>query len=1005
MASPNHTVVVSVLGLSRLDGENFSSHQGIGKSCLCYRFMYPGYDDYQQDHRSHCSLLALHEFESDVILREHFLYWGSTTRTYDAKGSSEKVHFEVLEYPVFYEDVTDQPFGINSSKKSIRSLDGYMKTVLASTLDSPGKMSYKNRDLICSPQEYGSVAFPLGIGKHRRGYVVVIDVSDNGPTFESRLRLTENMVAHLASRKQKFICAATKRDESFATSLEKLSELARRNKFTLIEVSAKSNVNVSEVFEIVAAKVLGKSVQGLQTQVPLYSDAALKTLSIRDNARQAFRTYLQKRVTVASELLKAIEHTEEYKACVHLHGKFETDKIFAQHVLMLRNDEVSTSTNVLDKVKKRQQFLEAYVAERTDLSPYTKYLKDLIIKICQMCSNKVPILPSSPHTSPERNASTTDLTTIPNLPDHQQNTAGKQNNGDLCIGCGEATQKLDEKDSMDPAADTVKSGAVMNICGGYTITNMTMERNGNLMVLPPVKFQNPQEVYLTLIPNIPSETTSLPPDATIQTTEIYDFISNDAGTQEVDEEDGIYSVIRDCSIDLPPHVSNEDEESILEGQDDDDNYSYVDVCKSHYLKYDIASSNSDEYVPITEIEVCDEDDHQYVTTLEIPGFDTKPVAVPKSQQPAVQFHWRPPQLDPSSAQILQPLAQQGKEEHNNNEQALLIPGNTHLISMNNDAWNDSDEYIAMTGIEYIDKEDDYYVNTSEIVDVDLGPVNASLSHQPSSPLYQRSTPTQQPQEACAQQHQPSAQLQQPSAQEEEEQGNSDKLFLAQGSTTSALSERSANGDIDPEVVTMPGDGGAAARKAMVNDDYLKSVMELGTSKEPPLCVAMQNVTSSVTTVMTENNATNGQVEKPLLAKIRKKLGKETVKASNDHSFITPLAPLDPGHLLTLTPTMTSSKMSPQMNEWEYNYMNSCTLFPIAGLLRPTSLSLTYFPLMVILELPFVVADARELHTYIRVCQYTYAHLSNGDRLATLDMFPLMGIDLFKMPTSPMGINW
>ena len=135
------------------------------------------------------------------------------TRTYDAKGSSEKVHFEVLEYPVFYEDITDQPFGINSSKKSIRSLDGYMKMVLASTLNSPGKMSYKNRDLICSPQEYGSVAFPLEIGKHRRGYVVVINVSDNGPTFESRLRLTEKMVAHLASRKQKFICAATKRDD------------------------------------------------------------------------------------------------------------------------------------------------------------------------------------------------------------------------------------------------------------------------------------------------------------------------------------------------------------------------------------------------------------------------------------------------------------------------------------------------------------------------------------------------------------------------------------------------------------------------------------------------------------------------------------------------------------------------------------------------------------------------------------------------------------------------
>ncbi|KAL5486349.1 hypothetical protein EMCRGX_G018815 [Ephydatia muelleri] len=39
------------------------------------------------------------------------------------------------------------------------------------------------------------------------------------------------------------------------------------------------------------------------------------------------------------------------------------------------------------------------------------------------------------------------------------------------------------------------------------------------------------------------------------------------------------------------------------------------------------------------------------------------------------------------------------------------------------------------------------------------------------------------------------------------------------------------------------------------------------------------------------------------------------------------------------------------------------------------------------------------------CLLLDAHLSDGDRLATLDMFPLMGIDLFKMPTSPMGINW
>ena len=34
------------------------------------------------------------------------------------------------------------------------------------------------------------------------------------------------------------------------------------------------------------------------------------------------------------------------------------------------------------------------------------------------------------------------------------------------------------------------------------------------------------------------------------------------------------------------------------------------------------------------------------------------------------------------------------------------------------------------------------------------------------------------------------------------------------------------------------------------------------------------------------------------------------------------------------------------------------------------------------------------------CILIDAHLSDGDRLATLDMFPLMGIDLFKVSTRP-----
>ena len=370
MAAP--TVIVSVIGLSRLDGENYSAHQGVGKSCLCYRFMYPGYDDYVETHHS---LLALHEFESDVVHRDNFLYWGCTTKDYDTRGSSEKVHFHVLEHTVFYQDITEAPF---ETKKRVSTVEGYIKAAQRrDTLDSPGKISYKNRDLICLPEEYDSMVLPPGIAKHPRGYVVVIDVSESGPNFDRRLQATEKVVAYLTKHKERFLLAATKRDAAFTTSLDKVGDLARAGKYTLVECSAKSNVNVCETFELVAGKVLKKSAPAISSAHALaYQEAALKTLTNRDKARRQFRSYLQKRVVLASERLKSIECTEEYRACTLMHGKFETDKLFTEHVLSVRNVEINSYAGVMDNPDMRQEFLEDYIADRTDLALYSNYLKE-----------------------------------------------------------------------------------------------------------------------------------------------------------------------------------------------------------------------------------------------------------------------------------------------------------------------------------------------------------------------------------------------------------------------------------------------------------------------------------------------------------------------------------------------------------------------------------------------------------------------------------------------------
>ena len=368
MASSNSTVVVSVLGLSRLDGESFSSHQGVGKSSLCYRFMYQGHDDYIED-LDHRSLLALHEFENDVY-RDNFLYWGSKTKTYNTKVSSQKVHFVVLEHTVFYQDITEEPFKI---KTCVWTADGYIKAAMSRDIqESRGKVSYKNSELLCQPQEYKSVLFPFNsIGKHPRGFVLVIDVSDSGPRFDLRLGATERMITQLKKRKSKFVVAATKSDEVCSTSLEKVNELAREGKFHLIECSAKSNVNVNETFELIAAKVFGKSASGLLTHVQLYHDSERKTLNKTNKARSQFSKYLQKRVVQSGVQLKAIECTEEYKACRLMHGKFETDKMFAEHLLLVRNKEFSSYVSVRNTaVNLRKKFLQDYVAERTDLSLY-----------------------------------------------------------------------------------------------------------------------------------------------------------------------------------------------------------------------------------------------------------------------------------------------------------------------------------------------------------------------------------------------------------------------------------------------------------------------------------------------------------------------------------------------------------------------------------------------------------------------------------------------------------
>jgi len=78
MAKKNDTsrwINVSVVGLSGTEKEKGAV--GIGKSCLCNRFMRMLEDDYTVEH---ISVLSQSDFSGSVVNNDHFLYWGDVKK-------------------------------------------------------------------------------------------------------------------------------------------------------------------------------------------------------------------------------------------------------------------------------------------------------------------------------------------------------------------------------------------------------------------------------------------------------------------------------------------------------------------------------------------------------------------------------------------------------------------------------------------------------------------------------------------------------------------------------------------------------------------------------------------------------------------------------------------------------------------------------------------------------------------------------------------------------------
>ena len=133
----SRTFGVAVVGLSG------TGSSGVGKSCLCNRFVRPQQDDYETNH---ISLLSQTDFGGRVVNNDHFLYWGDITKTFD---EGMEYVFRIIEQTEFMDDSSFQAFKCGKT-------DHYAKRCAATKVQSAEKLMYICKDQLgkCLINEY-----------------------------------------------------------------------------------------------------------------------------------------------------------------------------------------------------------------------------------------------------------------------------------------------------------------------------------------------------------------------------------------------------------------------------------------------------------------------------------------------------------------------------------------------------------------------------------------------------------------------------------------------------------------------------------------------------------------------------------------------------------------------------------------------------------------------------------------------------------------------------------
>ncbi|XP_065282190.1 rho GTPase-activating protein 190 isoform X6 [Dermacentor albipictus] len=336
------SLCVAVVGLSGTERDKGPT--GVGKSCLCNRFVRPRADDY---HTDHISVLSQTDFGGRVVNNDHFLYWGEARRPLadatDSAGMPElSVH--VVEQTEFIDDSSFQPFRSGKTET-------YLKRCAALRLCSAEKLMYVCKSQLGIEKEFEQRLMPEG-RLNVDGFVCVYDVSHvPGRPADKQAEFAAALLQTLVRTRKPVVLAATKTDEACEMHLREAERLVARKELRgqvpLVETSAHENVNVDLAFLLVA-QLVDRGAKGASRwggRVPSFLEASRARREALDQATDAFQALVRAQVTDPraqwagwSQRLLGAPECERFCS---LFGRAAARLAFEKHVRRLREEHTA----------------------------------------------------------------------------------------------------------------------------------------------------------------------------------------------------------------------------------------------------------------------------------------------------------------------------------------------------------------------------------------------------------------------------------------------------------------------------------------------------------------------------------------------------------------------------------------------------------------------------------------------------------------------------------------